>query len=309
MRLFDRIWGTLSLSLAILCLSSCNQQSGGSMFKVENKVEFDTINLIARHHLDSDTLNPYCDIALEFIYPVSSSNMQLDQLQQFFIRNTLGAQYDTLAPDNAAQQYVRNYIDNYIADAKTYRESSDEIDKINNIISGADSNDHADHEHYHHDARERAFFYSYYERLSDSIVYNQHEVISFQVKQSNNKGGASSYNSYRNYVLNLQTGKQVTENDIFNAGYNAVLQDIIISSLLEQNKVEAIEELEDLGFFGVREIMPNQNFLLNEKGIIYTYNKGEYSAYQLDAPEIFIPYQSLISLLKENSIAAKLANL
>ena len=28
--------------------------------------------------------------------------------------------------------------------------------------------------------------------------------------------------------------------------------------------------------------------LLTDKGITYTYNKGEYSAYQLDAPEVFI---------------------
>jgi hypothetical protein len=101
----------------------------------------------------------------------------------------------------------------------------------------------------------------------------------------------------------------VTEGDIFDAGYDTALQRLIVLSLLNQSKAKNVDELEDLGFFGVREIMPNRNFLLNEKGIVYTYNKGEYSAYQLDAPQVFIPYEVIRSLLKENSVASKLADL
>lgn len=301
MGVYHRMSVVLLSLVALLFFISCNQQGGRSMFKAENNVEFDTISLVARHHLDGDTTNPYCNIGVEFIYPVSSSKMNLDMLQQFFIRNTFGVPYDTLAPADAVKAYVRNYIENYTVDARTYRESADEIEKLNSLISGIDV---SDSEHYTED-----FFYSYYENLSDSIVYNRYGVLAFQVKQSNNKGGAASYDSFRNYVLNLQTGRQVTENDIFNAGYDTALQRLIITSLLDQANVKSVEELEDLGFFGVREIVPNHNFLLNEKGIIYTYNKGEYSAYQLDAPQVFIPYEVILSLLRENSVASKLADL
>lgn len=301
MEVYYRMSVFLLSILALLFFISCNQQQGErSMFRAENNIEFDTVSLVARHHLDGDTANPYCNIGVDFVYPVSSGRMSLDLLQQFFIRNTLGAPYDTLSPSGAVQAYMHNYIENYTADARTYRESAEEIRELNNFISGIDA---SDSEHYTED-----FFYSYYESLSDSIVYNYHGILSFQVKQSNNKGGAASYDSYRNYVLNLNTGRQVTENDIFNAGYDTALQRLIIASLLEQANAGSVEELEDLGFFGVQEIVPNQNFLLNDKGIIYTYNKGEYSAYQLDAPQVFIPYEMMFSLLRENSIAAKLAN-
>ncbi|MFA7492151.1 MAG: RsiV family protein [Proteiniphilum sp.] len=288
--------------LALLLFISCNQQQGERrMLREENNVEFDTVNTVVRHHLDGNTANPYCNIEVDFIYPISSDKMNLDRLQQFFIRNTFGASYDTLSTSEAIQAYTRNYIENYTADAKTYRESADEIRELDNLISGVNI---SDSEYYTED-----FFYSYYESLSDSIVYNYHGILSFQVKQSNNKGGAASYDSYRNYVLNLNTGKQVAENDIFNDGYDKVLQRLIIASLLEQSNAESVEELEDLGFFGVGEIVANQNFLLNDKGVIYTYNKGEYSAYQLDAPQVFIPYEMIFSLLRENSVASKLADL
>ncbi len=129
------------------------------------------------------------------------------------------------------------------------------------------------------------------------------------MKQSNNKDGAISYHSYRNFVLNLHTGNQVTENDIFNAGYDNALQSLIIHFLLDQHKVKTVSELEEIGFFGIQEIIPNRNFLLTEKGIIYTYNQGEYSAYQLEAPQVFISYDDIRSLLRENTIVYKLADL
>lgn len=298
MEVYHRISKVTLLFVAFLLFLSCNNRSGHSAFRADNNIGFDTINRVARHHLDGDTANPYCNIEINFVYPIGSKSNQ-EILQQFFIRNTLGIPYDTLAPQDAVNAYVQDYFDNYSADAKTYRESVDEFQVFNSLIPGIDTHDS---EHYADD-----LFYSYYERLSDSIVFNQYGALVFQVKQSNNKGGAASYDSFRNYVVDLQTGKQVTENDIFVAGYEVVLQQLIINSLLDQANVKSVEELEDLGFFGVREIIPNHNFLLTDKGIIYTYNKGEYSAYQLDAPQVFIPYEAILSLLKENSIVIKLA--
>jgi hypothetical protein len=290
------------LSLTILLFFiSCDRQGKSNTSDAENNIEFDTISLVTRHHLGGDSSNPYCNIGVEFVYPVGNSDTHPDMLQQFFIRSTFGAPYDTLSPPDAVNVYVRNYIENYTADAKTYRDNAQEIELLNRQLSGIDV---SDSEHYTED-----YFYSYYENLSVSIVYNRYGVLAFQVKQSNNKGGADSYDLFRNYVLNLQTGLQVMEGDIFDAGYDTALQRLIITSLLDQSKVKSVDELEDLGFFGVQEIVPNHNFLLNEKGIVYTYNKGEYSAYQLDAPQVFIPYDVIRSLLKENSVASKLADL
>ncbi|MDR0422498.1 MAG: RsiV family protein [Proteiniphilum sp.] len=277
----------------LLFVITCSRQGRLGTSNAENSVRFDTVSLTARHHLDGDTAKPCCNIKVKFIYPVGNGKAVPDMLQQFFIRNTFGAPYDTLTPPEAADAYVRNYIENYTADAKTYRDDETE-------------DPDADHTGHHHG---ESSFYSYYEDLSVSIVYNRHGILSFQVKQSNNKGGAASYDSFHNYVLNLQTGRQVMESDLFDAGYDTALQRLIIASLLDQARVKSVEELEDLGFFGVREIIPNSNFLLNGEGIIYIYNKGEYSAYQLDAPQVFIPYELIRSLLKQNSVASQIAGL
>lgn len=288
------------LLLASLLLVSCSY-NGRSMDKAGNNVVFDTISLISRNYLEEDTTNPYCDLRIEFVYPVSSHKTNLDTLQQFFVRSMFGTSYDSLRPAAAVETYRKNYIDNYRSDAKTYSEIVRDMHELNERIPYMDLTDN--------EQTTEELFYSYFEDLSNSIVYNQHELLSFQVKQSNNKGGATSYTSLRNYVFSLNRGAQVNENEIFNAGYDTALQGLIVASLLEQNGVKTVDELEDLGFFGIQEIVPNKNFLLKREGIIYTFNKGEYSAYQLDAPEVFIPYKAIRYLLRENSIAAKLADL
>jgi hypothetical protein len=288
------------LPALVLLIVACNSK-GRSMFRAENNVDFDTVRVSERYHLEGDTSKPFCDIRVEFIYPASSSKINVDTLQRFFVKHMFGTPYDTLTPAQAVDSYVNSFKENYSADAATYRESAKDMMELNELIPGIDL---SDSEHAMKDV-----FYSYYENLSDSVVYNQYGIIAFQVKQSNNKGGATSYNSYRNYVINLNTGNRVTESDLFNAGYDSALQSLIVTSLLDQNNVKTVSELEDLGFFGIQEIVPNKNFLLNEKGIIYTFNKGEYSAYQLDAPQVFIPYGAIRSLLKENTIVHKLAEL
>lgn len=284
-----------------MLMVSCGN-SGSSKIKAENEISFDTISINKRQHLDNDSTRPFCDISVNFVYPVKSAKTNLDTLQRFFVSNMFGPSFEDLKPLAAVEAYISNYIDNYSHDAYTYSESVSDMEELNALIPGIDVDD-SEHEI-------DKLFYSYYESLSDSITFNQHGILSFQIKQSNSKGeSASYYVSYSNHVINLNTGDQITEYDIFNAGYDKALQGLIITSLLEQNGVKTIDELEDLGFFGINEIVPNKNFLLNDKGIIYTYNKGEYSAYQLTAPQVFIPYNVIRSLLRENTIVSKLADL
>lgn len=289
------------LLLVIMLMVSCGN-SGSSKIKAENEISFDTISINKRQHLDNDSTRPFCDISVNFVYPVKSAKTNLDTLQRFFVSNMFGPSFEDLKPLAAVEAYISNYIDNYSHDAYTYSESVSDMEELNALIPGIDVDD-SEHEI-------DKLFYCYYESLSDSITFNQHGILSFQIKQSNSKGeSASYYVSYSNHVINLNTGDQITEYDIFNAGYDKALQGLIITSLLEQNGVKTIDELEDLGFFGINEIVPNKNFLLNDKGIIYTYNKGEYSAYQLTAPQVFIPYNVIRSLLRENTIVSKLADL
>lgn len=281
---------------------SCNNSSK-SMFKADNGVEFDSIHLEKKYFLDNNPENPACNLTVNFIYPKKMIRFDTETVKSIFVRTVLGANYDSLSEKDAIDKYAENYVENYKNDARIYKGN-----KPVQEDAAADTLDVfylADDDH----AYLPEIFYSYYEDLSDSIVYNHHGIISYQVKQTNNKGGNMSYTTVRNCVINLSTGKLMAESDIFYAGYDAALRPIIQNALLEANNVKSIQDLEDLGFFGIDEILPNKNFLITGKGIVYTFNKGEYSAYQLQAPEVFIPYEAIRSLLRDNSVVSLLSRL
>lgn len=286
MRFFFRRSFLLFFALFPNLFFSCVQM-GKKAFHANNELRFDTIAVSERYHLENDTISPFCDITVRFIYPLSGQGERSDSLIRFFISNMFGVSYENIAPADAVMAYLKHYNESYRFDAQTYRENV---------------SDHPETE------QPPGAFYSYHEHLSDTIVYNQNGLLSFQVKRSNYKEGAPAYDSYRNYVLDLRTCRRITENDIFQAGYDTALQNLFVLSLLEQNQVKTMYELEDLGFFGLDEMMPNNNFLLDEKGFTYIFNRGEYSAYPLDAPKVFIPYSAIRSLLKDNSIVAQVAS-
>ena len=280
---------------------SCNNDNK-STFTKENLVQFDTLIVNKKHHLRNDSANPSCELNVQLVFPIESGKSDLKKLQQLFIHETLGQIFENLTPYEAVDQYVENFIKNYEADARIFDEEMIELENHPTLIPQTKDEEHENE-------LQSNIFYTYYESLSNKIHFNQSNLLSFQVNQSNNKGEAATYSSFNNFVINLKTGSLVTENDIFVPGYDVALQQLFANSLMQQNEVKSISDLEDLGYFGIQEIMPNRNFLINNEGITYTFNKGEYSAYPLSAPEVCIPFNELKMLLKPNTVVSKIAGL
>ncbi len=288
-------------SLFLLLLIGCNDP-GKSMFKKDNQINFDTLLIEKKHYLSNDTLKPFCELNVNFVYPIESSKSKLKRIQQHFIQTAFGRNYDAFVPEEALNEYVNNFIKNYETDANIFDEDLLDLENHPDLIP---QNMDLLHDH----ELQSTTFYSYQESLSNKIHFNESNLLSFQVSQVNNKGGSATYSSYNNYVINLKTGEMLTESDLFSPGYDLALQQLFANNLLQQNQVKTISDLEDLGYFGIQEIVPNRNFLIDSKGITYTFNKGEYSAYPLSAPIIFIPYNEIKMLLKSNTVVSKLAGL
>jgi len=283
--------------LFLYSVSCTNQRS--TALQVDNYIDFDTIVVSERHHLHGDSLQPFADINVSFVFPVRSQQMDVETLQHFFIERMFGIESQSVVAFDVVQQYKQAFFDSFLTDARIFN------DHARDFSTTAQRDEISEHE-----ARMlNNSFVSYYETLSNIITFNQNGVLAFQVKQSNRRGDFIAFESFRNYVIDLQSGEQVTEYDIFNQDFESSLQRILIASLLEQNGVQTIDELEDLGFFGIEEIMPNGNFLLDDRGITYLFNTGEYSVHQIEPPVVFIPYRSIRTLLRRNSVAARLADL
>lgn len=286
------------VALLSLLVVSCNT-SDNKILSKDNQVTFDTLIVQNKQYLHNDTVNPFCDLNVHFVYPIASAKSDLTRLQQLFIRNTLGQTYDNFTPEEALERYTKTFLRNYEADARIFQDELQDLERHPYLIP-------QNLDIHHEDEMQTNDFYSYQETLTNKVYFNESNILSFQVHRSNNKGGSATYSSYSNYVINLQTGNLITESDLFTPGYDVALQQLFVADLMLQNGVNTIADLEDLGYFGIDEIMPNRNFLIDAKGITYIFNKGEYSAYLLDAPVIFFSFEEVRVLLKQNPIIAKL---
>ena len=149
-------------------------------------------------------------------------------------------------------------------------------------------------------------WFSYYEMSSDDIAFNQDDIISYTVSFENYTGGAHGAHSYNNHVVNLKTGKPITEEEIFVDNYQDNLARILVDQIAKQNNVSDAKELENIGFFSVDEIFPNGNFLVDETGITYSFNEYEIAAYVVGVTNVHLPYKEIRYLLRDDSPISQL---
>ena len=130
-------------------------------------------------------------------------------------------------------------------------------------------------------------------------------IVNFE----NYTGGAHGAHAYNHFVIDLKNGKKLKEEDIFIDSYQEQLAAILVAQIAKQNNVTDPKELENMGFFSVDEIYPNNNFLIDETGITYTFNEYEIAAYVVGPIHVHIPFEDVQLLLKQDSPIASLAGL
>lgn len=263
--------------LVSVLLFSCKQEIKQAN-NIPNDVTYDSVFVSKIYHLENDSTKPSCSLKIKYIYPVKYKNEDVLSRMQGELNYALmeDEKYEKLSPVDAVNKYVEDYIENYKRDAETQ------------FPDWQDSHDSED-------------YFSYYKTIESKILYDKGGLVSYQITSMDYKGGANSSTSYRNSVINLQTGGMLTEEDIFIADYEKVLDPIIVRKILEQNKVKKPEDLLELGYWGIEDLTANDNFWVNEKGITYIFNPGEYAAPSIGEISVFLTYIELDNILKKDS--------
>ena len=262
-------------------LISCNS---GTKKDSENNIRFDSLFVDQAYHLLEVEANPKCLLQIKFVYPTDYTNREiLPLVQQQFISGFFGDEYIDPDPVGAAEKYARIFIEKYKAEEENFK-----IELENHGLDTMES------------------WYTYNETSNNQIVYNRNDILSFVVYKDCYYGGAHGSHQYINRVIDLNTGQQITENDIFVDDYSDDLANIIVNRIAAANQVE-VAELENIGFFNVSEIYPNKNFYIDETGITYTYNEYDIAAYVVGSVFVKIPYDKIRHLLRKESPVSSIA--
>ncbi|MDH6354802.1 hypothetical protein M2132_001133 [Dysgonomonas sp. PH5-45] len=268
----------LAVVLFFVCFSSCEKKQADK----SNDITFDTIRVAETAVVGSDSLAS-CQLKIELVYPtdMKQKNLLADIQKEIVGMYFEDDKYLSVPPKEAVPKYVNDFIAAYKADIESYKGQATEWE-------------------------ERDPYLHISQTLLGHILYNKNSVLCFQVERYNAKGENIAATEYKNCVLNLETGKRINESDIFVQDSEQELHDIFVSKILSEKKVKDINELLDLGYFGLEEIMPNNNFWVDSQGITYLFNTGECSSPKLGEMKIHLSYSDIRHLVQENSPINKL---
>ena len=251
----------------------------------DNEVVFDSIQVNETQSIDYKQSKLNCNLHISFTYPVSfKKTSQLSDLQKFFIEKSFPVQFANLTPQDAVNKYSLQYINDF---------QSIKFDDFfaDDYILEDENN------------------YIYEQNLENEILYNSNNFISFVVKNINYEGGSNGSNSIYGYVIDLNTMKFLAEEDFAGNNYKKNLSSIIVQKIADAKGLTDISQLEESMGYKIEEIVPNENFTIDDKGITYYFNEYEIAAYFVGITEVFISYEELKSYITNDNPVSSLAGL
>ena len=268
--------------LSFAFLSSCKNGKGTGK---SAEIVYDSIFLqrdIPLLH-DNDTTLPHADVNISFTYPVKfRDDVSTARLQQIFKGTFFGStEFDYMTPNDAVEQYLKEYTARYQSLSNMYYEDKSRLDGKPPV------------------------WYWYYMNTSNKILFQNDSLLSYAVEYSDYEGGA--HGSYRITYTNIDLNELVTlsEEDLFVPGYYKELTDKILQSLMKEYDAEIPDSLLMRGFFTIEDIVPNDNFWLSAEGINYSYNQYEIAPYSMGVIDVTVPYSELKNILLPESIVSR----
>ncbi len=139
------------------------------------------------------------------------------------------------------------------------------------------------------------------------VLFQNDTILSLSFYEYVFSGGAHPNNATQYYNFDLFSGKQLSLDDIFNAGYEDELNRVGEYHFRMLRQIPENEKLEEYGFsFETEGFSLNDNFAINGQELIFYFNSYEIAPYSFGPSEIHIPLYEMSQYLKPEFNAKKL---
>lgn len=218
--------------------------------------EVDSAIVLAQY---GDSLSATLDYKFHLVFPTGP-----DSLNKAYITNVLGKEYVGLSAQEIRAKYRANIIDVFKEEYKGL-----DADDLKSVAM----------------SQRECYF-------STDTICSEDKFFSVRIAEEVYQGGAHPMPTITCYNFDPQSGKLITESDLFIPGYQ---------EKLGQKIKEALQpEYGDMLFSD--QIEPNGNFLLTKQGVIYVYNPYDITPYAAGSPSVLIPWGELSDILKPYSL-------
>lgn len=237
------------------------------------ELSFDSIQINKTEHLLGDTANPACNLIINYTYPVRSSEaVLLDSLNAYFARICFGEEYVGVKPREIIDTYSRNYVQNY----------RDDLEQM--FLKDLKSKE---------DGEAIGAWYSYYLEIDSRVQWYKNNLLVYRVDYNEYTGGAHGIYAANFLNIDLTNNRILKLDDIFTGDYVDMVTKQLWDQLSADNNGLSRQELEDMGYGSTGELLPTENFFLDEDGITFYYNVYEFTPYVMGPTEIKLSYKNL----------------
>ena len=231
------------------------------------------------YYLAADTAKGSLHLNLMVELPACYHNeIILDSIRNTLITNLFGSDYLQFGNDSILKVFAASLINEY---------------KITNapLLEQLDS----------------TAFYSFFNEhnLEGFSLLNDEKIYSYGINRYVFMGGAHGLTTLNYFNFDLKSGKQIMENDLFEAGFEETLTSLLKTRMVEQSNedpnVETIISLDDSDYW-VDAIKPNNNFYITDESLNYVFNPYEIAPYYMGITEVIIPFDRIKEILKKPSV-------
>mgnify|MGYP005797426055 CR=1 FL=1 len=213
--------------------------------KKNGKLTFSSYTYSDKKHIDNNSELPGCSIDISLTYPTGgdTGNSTVAALQRLFVNALPQEMQGSTSPRTAAEQYVQHYIAEYEAEIKPY------IKKRKHRDEG---------------------WMNYETLIHSKNLYNANRFWGFSIECYSFTGGAHGMTTTSYTVVDLNSGKALSLNDLFaESDYN------LISRMLRQQLADDLGTTVDkLGekSYEADNIVVDDNFMIRHPGIYSLFN-------------------------------------
>ena len=199
---------------------------------------------------DEDSLGlgePAFNVRADILIP-SSKDRTLSHLIDSIRHQIIYRIIDVNAPNDAPEMMIKQHLQSLLTE---YKASVEEGKKMMD-------------EHDVSDAGLSLFIMQSF--TSDSMAYNDNNIISLVTRLEEYTGGAHGMSSLSALNYDLARNKRITFSMLFTPGSDEDINNIIQQELLKKYNVSSIEELESEGIYNCENARVAENFFLTDKG-------------------------------------------
>jgi len=230
---------------------------------------------------------PSCKISLDISYlqPTSETDSISPKINTTVIKHFFGPQYETAQPDEVLQALTENYIENYKSDVKSLFEAD-----LHNGMKPDDV----------------PAWYNYEYQLNTEMKEGRKGIWNYTLTDFRYTGGAHPNTEITCLNVSQETGKILSEEDVFNVKDTANICKLIMNELIKEvNKrtgidtITSLDGLQSMGILLDTYLYIPSNFILGKEGVTFYYNRYEIAPYSAGDFRLTVNYDDIQSYLKQ----------